>query len=130
MEKLHAKSWTSRYILLNSIAQRLQKHTFSIIRQHLWISLPLFWFRSCTKDFQRDFGNFNVNFEATKRKCYLSERYVITKKDNSRRPHGKGYCQLLVTLIPKQTIAFLGLTIEKVLDTSSSPQSLHRLNDP
>lgn len=59
---------------------------------------------------------------------YLND--VITKKDNSRRPHGKGYCQLLVTLIPKQTIAFLGLTIEKVLDTSSSLQSLHRLNDP
>ena len=35
-----------------------------------------------------------------------------------------------VILIPKQTIAFLGLTIEKVLDTSSYPQSLHRLNDP
>ena len=40
------------HIFSNSIAQRLQESDiFSMHRQHMRIFLPVFWVRSCSKDF-------------------------------------------------------------------------------
>ena len=86
-----------RCILLNFIPKRLIKNdTLSVVVLRLQIYLPLFWLRSCNKNFYKDFGNSAVTFEMTKHKDYsIPERYSLIRKDSLRTPNGKGHCNLL-----------------------------------
>ena len=133
---LYVQAGLKRCILLDSIAQRLQKNDILSLQ----MSLSLIWFKSCYKDFHKDFENSIVNFEATQHKgCNIPGRYALIRKENSRSLNGKGHCNFLwkhldflinlkkSVLIPTQKLEFLKLikdsmhlTVSRTAEKSTS----------
>ena len=102
------------HIFSNSIAQRLQESDiFSMHRQLMRIFLPVFWVRSCSKDFVKIAQSSIVNCKEVKHKDdYLLRRHSAPGTDISRSLNGKGLGDLFVRTS--------GLIIHKIFETNSS----------
>ena len=122
---LHVQARYERCILFSSSESDIQRESaFSVVREIIRVSLPMFWLRSCTSHFYKDFEGPDVLTKEIKYFNYnLSGRHVTFGKNQGRDCTGKRYSHLPITTLrlcnKPEEVGFRAHTEDRILRSDS-----------